>query len=384
MTCEEFSGHVIPLPNARFSCADRLWQGVPSIECTAGGTLYATWYSGGTQEPSIHNYIIVARSDDGGLSWRELFAIAGDVEKRMQVLDLQFWTAPDGRLWCFWIRRDWNFLLEDPRIFATFAMTFDNPEAAAPHFSAPRFVCYGFMRNRPLVLEDGRWLVPAYQFASERCIYFEGADQGETFEQREAGVKLKTEYDETMFFQRRDGTLVLWYRADPQFGRIAQCLSYDGGRSWSDSTLTDIPNPQSRFHVRRLPSGRLLLLNNFDAKERVALRACLSEDDGRTWPYQLLIDGRDEVSYPDVSLAPDGAFYVIHDRSRPVAKEILCSRIYEEEILAGKLFRPESFENQLVSKGPAMPASGPAYRKELEESEAAFVRECHRRLRDSL
>ena len=34
-------------------------------------------------------------------------------------------------------------------------------------------------------------------------------------------------------------------------------------------------------------------------KGRSHLTALLSEDDGQTWPYYLLLDERNEVSYPD-------------------------------------------------------------------------------------
>lgn len=370
-----FYGEVVPLPDARFSRADRIWQGVPTIECTAGGRLYAAWYSGGSTEPSLYNYIIIARSDDGGITWREITAVNGDAERRMQMVDPQFWTAPNGQLWCFLVKRDWNVGPKDQRHLSTAVMICDNPDATELVFSEPKFVCQGFVRNRPLILADGRWLLPAYRFAGERCAYFESTDQGASFQLREAGKKLETDYDETMFFQRQDGILVLWYRVNPKYGRIAQCLSHDGGQSWNDSELTDIPNQQTRFYISRLPSGRLLLINNFDAKERVNLRICLSEDDGKSWPYQLLLDGRDDVSYPDVSLAPDGALYIIHDRARPIAKEILCSRIYEEEIIAGKLSRPQSYQNNIVSKGPASPVSGNEYLRKFQEFDTAFSKE---------
>jgi len=366
-------GQVFPLPDKRFSPEERMWLGIPSIACTAGGRLYATWCSGGAFEPSVYNYNIVAISDDNGMTWRELFAVTGYIDQKIQLADPQFWTTPGGQLWFCWGRRDHSLPPQHKQHIATIVMNCDNPDAAEPRFSEPRFLCAGFMRNQPVVLKDGRWLIPAYLLSSASLGYFESADQGATIQLRKGAKKLVVAYDdETMLFERKDGTLVLWYRVNIKYGRIAQSLSHDGGRTWSASELTNIPNPQARFHVRRLPSGRLLLINNFNAKERDNMCIWLSEDDGVTWPYQLLLDGRENVSYPDVALAPDGSLYIIHDRSRYGAKEVLCSRIYEEEIIAGKLFRAESYQNNIVSKAPPLPASGKEVLKHYNDIDEAF------------
>ncbi len=42
----------------------------------------------------------------------------------------------------------------------------------------------------------------------------------------------------------------------------------------------------------------------------------LSEDDGATWKYSLMIDERDDVSYPDAKEADDGYIYITYDRER--------------------------------------------------------------------
>lgn len=49
-------------------------------------------------------------------------------------------------------------------------------------------------------------------------------------------------------------------------------------------------------------------------KGRSHLTAMLSEDDGETWPYTLLLDERNEVSYPDAKEADNGYIYVTRDK----------------------------------------------------------------------
>jgi len=85
----------------------------------------------------------------------------------------------------------------------------------------------------------------------------------------------------------------------------------------------------------------------------------LSEDDGKTWKYQMMIDERDWVSYPDAVEAEDGYIYIVYDRERggsslkttyAQAREILMAKITEEDIIAGGVKTEGSELRILVSK----------------------------------
>ncbi len=93
---------------------------------------------------------------------------------------------------------------------------------------------------------------------------------------------------------------------------IGESVSCDGGRTWSDLTPSAIPHVNSRFFIRRLKSGRMLLVKNGSPAERLAQRshmsAWLSADEGRTWTGGLLLDERSAVSYPDGFESPDGSW----------------------------------------------------------------------------
>ena len=104
-----------------------------------------------------------------------------------------------------------------------------------------------------------------------------------------------------------------------------------------------ITHINSRFFIRRLNSGRILLISHHDFQidekgipKRTHLTAFLSEDDGKTWQGGLLIDERGEVSYPDGVESDDGKIYIIYDYNRFSDKEILMAVVREEDILAGK------------------------------------------------
>lgn len=58
----------------------------------------------------------------------------------------------------------------------------------------------------------------------------------------------------------------------------------------------------------------------------------LSEDDGFTWKHKKVIDARMDVSYPDIDFY-DGRIYLIYDRERTAAREILFTSFTEEDIM---------------------------------------------------
>ena len=336
----------------------RLWQGCPTIAVTPGGRLFAGWYSGGSREPSLRNYSLVAESRDGGLTWSSpLFVIEGFPQDNVQQLDVQLWMDPLNRLWVCWTQRDWNTDHSKPDHLSCWAVICDNPDAAALTFSDPVYLCDGFLRCQPTVLSDGRWLFCAYNWLHDHYAYYETCDCGKTFRACKAGKRIGTEtFDESMVLERGDGSLLMLSRTSG-VGKLAECVAHDGGSTWSGGVPSEIPTPSTRFFVRRLKSGRVLLVNNDSATRRNNMTAFLSEDDGRTWAHSLVLDPRD-TSYPDVAEDIHGNLFMVWDRGRTTSKEILVSRITEQDIVAGELVDPSSYQCNILSKAPT-PAEVP-------------------------
>ena len=84
------------------------------------------------------------------------------------------------------------------------------------------------------------------------------------------------------------------------------------------------------------------------AARRQEMTAFLSEDDGKTFPYALLLDERFEVSYPDADVGLEGEIYITYDRNRAIDGEITMACIREEDILAGKLVNEKSYLKRVI------------------------------------
>jgi predicted neuraminidase len=180
---------------------------------------------------------------------------------------------------------------------------------------------------------------------------YASADEGRTFVYRGQALVEHPQHDEHMVVERKDGSL--WMLIRTAYG-IGQSVSKDGGAHWSKGGPAEIPHPVTRFFIRRLRSGRLLLVRNVpdadNKKLRTDMTAFVSDDDGQSWRGGLLLDGREHVSYPDAVEGDDGVLYIIYDRERSGAKEILMARVSEDDIIARTLVSEGSQLRLLVNK----------------------------------
>ena len=163
-----------------------------------------------------------------------------------------------------------------------------------------------------------------------------------------------------MIVELKDGRL--WMLTRTSYG-IGQAFSEDKGKTWTSIEPSGHTGPNSRCHIRRLKSGRILLINHVNPtyqtnprswNDRNNLMAMLSDDDGKTWHGGLMLDTRDRVTYPDGTQDDEGYIYIIYDWERFADREILMSVFTEEDILEGRLVSEKSRMKVLVNK-----ATGP-------------------------
>jgi len=323
----------------------RQWQGIPAIERAANsratdGRLWSAFFSGGPKEPDTENYVLLSTSTDAGLNWSDPAVIVAP-PGATRAYDPALWHDPAGRLWLFYNQAN----LETPD-FSVWAMTTENSGDAHPRWSTPKRIDidapFAFRLNKPTVLSTGEWLLPVTWARSAPDGWFAG-------DQQIQGVAISTDAGanwklyggveaphwalENMIVERQDGRL--WMLIRTRSGVLWQSFSEDRGRTWSEGSPTNIVNPGVRFYIRRLASGRLLLINTPDPRQRRSLYAYLSDpQDDTAFGRGLLLDPRDRVSYPDAIQAPDGTIYAVHDCDRQGPGEIILNVFTEQEILA--------------------------------------------------
>jgi predicted neuraminidase len=320
-------------PGPEYGADERKYQGIPGIERAPGGRLWAVFYAGKVHEDR-YNYVCCVTSGDDGKTWSDLkFVIDPDGDGPLRTSDPCPWLDPDGRLWLFF----WMNGGGDTQLFA---MHTDNPDDENATWTTPHAICPGVMMCKPIVATDGTWLLPtAIWHRDQSCRVVASTDKGKTWELRgTAGVPDPKDRncDEPMMVQRHDGSL--WLLVRTSYG-IGESVSRDMGRTWTPVKPSGIPHPASRFFIRRLVSGNLLLVKHgpMDKKTgRSHLTAFVSRNDGASWEGGLLLDERGGVSYPDGTQSADGLVRIIYDWNRADEKHILMTTFTEEDVLAGK------------------------------------------------
>ncbi|MBE6931281.1 MAG: exo-alpha-sialidase [Ruminococcaceae bacterium] len=349
-------------PVGKFSDSIRRFQGIPTLERTPSGRLWAAFYGGGTGE-NLENFVLLLYSDNDGITWRKYLALDMP-DAPVRAYDPCLWVAPDGRLFLFYaqtycVNGEEGYNPTCDGRCGVWCITSSDPDCPNPAFTAPRRVANGVMMDKPTVTSDGTWLLPCaiWQFVRNYAIdlpeerfpnVYASTDNGETFSLIGRADHPQRFIDEHQIVQRLDGSLRMYIRCRAEYG-IGIADSFDGGKTWENMRQAGIASPCSRFYIRRTASGKLLLVNHATGLDRKELTAYLSADDGETWEGGLLLDSRSGCSYPDGTEGPDGTFYVVHDYNRYGSGEVYVSRFTEEDVLAGKIVSEDSYLRRLVS-----------------------------------
>ena len=354
-------------PPARYAMREQDYGMTIGVAVTRGGRLFACWVGGGDNPKA---YFLLSYSDDAGMTWSEP-CLAIDPHdpslpySRCTIVGT-LWVDPLNRLWLFFNQTLEHFDGKSSNWY----IRLDRPEEETLSWSQPRYLSYGCTLNKPIVCQNGDWLLPVslwqryhisepfrdcyHELDGERMAHiFASRDQGQTWERRGGAFFPDSAFDEHMLVELRDGRL--WMLGRTRTHGLYETHSRDGGATWDAPERAFVQSVSARFHLRRLQSGRLLLIKHGEMVEKAAenrsqLTAFLSEDDGAHWSRGFVLDERFGVSYPDSDQACDGTLYITYDRNRATDGEILLARLREEDILAGRLVTEGAFVKRVIRK----------------------------------
>ena len=211
--------------------------------------------------------------------------------------------------------------------------------------------------GKPLILSGGEWaIIPSSRDVDNSARLVISHDQGISWQERGAVnvPEIERNCDEHSVIERKNGSLWMLIRVKSGIG---EGISLDAGKTWSPFTFSEIKHTNSRFFIRRLQSGNLLLVKHGPIgvkTERSHLMAFLSADDGKTWSKGLLLDERLRASYPDGQQDTDGTIYLVYDYMRTKDQHIFITSFTEDNILGSdydsnivKVYQ----QRRVVSKG---------------------------------
>ena len=138
---------------------------------------------------------------------------------------------------------------------------------------------------------DGRILLPLSDVPHYRSVFIvESGNGGQSWSRPQPVASGDGhEFEEPAMLRGQGDRLILILR-DNITRHLHQCVSPDGGRTWSEP----VPLPISGYpaHLLRLADGRILLTYGW-RQPNYGIRAVLSEDDGTTWRTEDMLVIRD-------------------------------------------------------------------------------------------
>lgn len=354
-----YSGHEVALNlpvfyertgKKEYTLAGTGWMSAPAVAVSKGGRIWMTINMGGTDE-GASNMFTVSKSDDDGLTWDEaVFAV--DHPDEVRIHEPLVWSTPDGRIYLSWIQ---SYQWWDGRGGLWLAEIMD-ADGDKPYVSEPYRLCDGVMANPPMFLSDKKWVLPISKWKAYRSEIYDvpeeqfsmmvlSKDGGRTAELiGKADVPERT-FDENNIVRLSDGRYMMLVRTEYGW---ACSYSVDNGQTWT-AGIPYKKGPSAKSCLRMLPDGRLIWATydtETSVRERIAV--WISDDDGKTWGSKLLLDARENVSYPNMHICLDGTVYITHDYDRYGAKEAVLHKVTIKDIEAGKLVDSTSYIGRKV------------------------------------
>ncbi|MEZ6120152.1 MAG: sialidase family protein [Pirellulaceae bacterium] len=289
-----------------------------SIEEFDNGDLFIAYY-GGEGEYAEDTAVYGMRKKKGEDKWSTPRIIA-DTPDRSEG-NAVVWQAPDGIVWLFYVCRygeTWSTSRIKCKLSKDRGVTWSDSRIIA-------FEQGMMVRNRPIVLSNGDYLLPVYhekgedreQVEPESASRFLRLKKGD-HEWSDSGMIVSVKGniqpgvaeispDRLVAYCRRGGGY-----EPTETGYIVRSESNDGGHTWSEGQDSEFPNPNSAVDFLKLQSGNLLLVYNNSMNSRTPLSAALSTDQDKSYPHRIdLVTGEGPYAYPFVIQSRDGTIHAV-------------------------------------------------------------------------
>lgn len=312
-----------------------------TVEQTAAGGIVAGWF-GGTAEKNPDVEIYISRLEGG--KWTAPVSVANGVQSTGPRLPcwnpVLFQSQNGGPLMLFYkvgpSPSTWWGML---RTSTDGGKSWSDPRKLPQSILGP-------IKNKPVQLPDGSILCPTSTETDTRPsdwrVHFERtSDLGATWTTITpapySGKPIDAIQPSILFQPGGGGKLQAIGRS--RSGKIFVTHSADGGKTWSELSLTDLPNPNSGTDAVTLKDGRHLLIYNHTARGRSPLNLAISRD-GKTWEAAAVLENepKKEFSYPAIIQTSDGLVHITYTWHREKVRHMVVdpAKLRTKPILNGQ------------------------------------------------
>lgn len=331
-----------PTPQPGFVKSEFIYESAPIPSCHATtivetkGGLVSAWF-GGTAEGKPDVGIWSARQEAG--SWTAPVEVANGVQTdgtRHPCWNPVLFQPKSGPLLLFY--------KVGPSPSAWWGMLRTSADGGKTWSDARRLPdgILGPIKNKPVQLANGDLLCPTSDESREKpskwTVHFErSSDGGATWAATKPlndGVTISAIQPSVLFL----GGEKLLALGRTRQSKIFQIASNDAGKTWSEMTLTALPNPNSGTDAVTLKDGRHLLIYNHTPKGRSPLNLAVSKD-GLKWEAALVMESEPgEYSYPAIIQTSDGLVHITYTWKRQKVRHVVVdpAKLVVREIVDGE------------------------------------------------
>ncbi|WP_317195570.1 sialidase family protein [Echinicola shivajiensis] len=232
------------------------------------------------------------------------------------------------------VREKTKDLPKDHSGWSEYARPYDEHIASASEDKGKRST--GWMtRIKPLLMENGKIILPLYSDGFNFSLMAISEDDGDTW--RPSLPLVGRGPIQPALAQKENGDLVALMRdSGGAPSRVQKSISSDGGKSWTASLKTDMPNTAS-VELLKWDKEHWLFLGNDISDGRYQLSLFMSGDEGDTWSRICFLENdenkKDRYSYPCMIKGRDGKLHITYSSHLSGGEKSIKYQILDPEVL---------------------------------------------------
>lgn len=312
------------------------------------GRVMAVWYEGSAElarDVTINSSVY----DEHSLAWSAPVAVVTSKSATRElgryvnaVGNAMVYKDSAGRLWMFYAYASFGGWSDCSLAYKVSLDDGISWGASRPLVTSPFLNISTNVKNKPVELDDGSLLVPAYhELIGQHSLVMRVIPLDAGASRVEIGVRKLTRTGRAIqpSLLHGAGRGLTAYMRNMSKGALLVANSADMGQSWSAPVRSPLPNPNSGADVIVRPDGSYLAAINWSDTDRRNLKLALSSDAGQSWrPIKTLEEAATdrEYSYPYITRTETGVYHVTYTFERKTIKHVSFNEEWLERMAAKK------------------------------------------------